>query len=153
MGTKISLSPKSIKQIGVHENKVLIGIFWHKREDKWQEELEKYIINLKSRRVSQEGNKEWVQNFCRKSWEKCPLERSRRRCEDNIKTYFKELGCGDMDLIEFVTLPFKSFFLLSSDDYLFQCLVQECSININWNLPSWTNLDPILYVHISFCVL
>jgi hypothetical protein len=32
--------------------------------------------------------------------EKTPLERTRRRWEDNIKTDLQEVGCGGMDWIE-----------------------------------------------------
>jgi hypothetical protein len=31
---------------------------------------------------------------------KCPLERPRRRCEDNIKIYIKEMGLEGMDWID-----------------------------------------------------
>jgi len=31
---------------------------------------------------------------------KTPLGRSRRRCEDNIKMDFQEVGCGGVDWIE-----------------------------------------------------
>jgi hypothetical protein len=29
-----------------------------------------------------------------------PLERHRRRCEDNIKSDLREMGCGGMDLFD-----------------------------------------------------
>jgi len=35
-----------------------------------------------------------------KSEGKKPFGRPRRRCEGNIKMYFQEVGCGDMDWIE-----------------------------------------------------
>jgi hypothetical protein len=44
--------------------------------------------------------------------EKRPLGRPRRRCEDNIKMDFKEVGCEDIDRIE-----------LTQDRYMWRVLV------------------------------
>jgi hypothetical protein len=46
------------------------------------------------------GGEKCVQGFGGKPRGKRPLERHRRRWEDNIKADLQELGCGGMDWIE-----------------------------------------------------
>jgi len=40
------------------------------------------------------GKERYVQGFGRETWGKGSLEKPRRRCADNIVTYFKETGWG-----------------------------------------------------------
>ena len=104
------------------ENRVLRRIFEPKRDEvtrEWRklhnEELNDLYSSpnivwvIKSRRirwarhVARKGEKRGVYTvLVGKPEGKRPLERARRRWEDNIKMDFREVGCGVMDWIELV---------------------------------------------------
>jgi len=106
----------------VFENRVLRRIFEPKRDEvtrEWRklhnEELNDLYSSpnivwvIKSRRirwarhVARKGEKRGVYTvLVGKPEGKRPLERARRRWEDNIKMDFREVGCGVMDWIELV---------------------------------------------------
>jgi hypothetical protein len=56
-----------------------------------------------ARHVARRKGKEYVQNLGRRALGRCPLGRTRRRCDDNIKIDLNEMGCNNgrwMELAE-----------------------------------------------------
>jgi hypothetical protein len=94
-------------RLRVFKNKLLTRIFGTKREEGWRELRNKELHNLysssyrtiKSRRMKDEHAEPIgeTRNACRvlerNPEGKRPLGRPRRRWEDNVKKYFKEIGC------------------------------------------------------------
>ena len=104
----------------VFENTVLRRIFGPKRDEvrrEWRKLHNEELYDLYSSpnivRVIKSRKMRWTGHVARmeerrgvyrvlvgKPEGKRPLGRPRRRWEDNIKMYFREMGCGDMDWIE-----------------------------------------------------
>ena len=111
-----SLTLRVEHRLRVFENRVLRRVFGPKRDEvtgEWRklhnEELNDLYCSpnivrlIKSRsmrwagHVACMGERRGVTGFW---WGKIPLERPRRRWEDNIKMHLQEVGCGGMDWIE-----------------------------------------------------
>jgi len=108
------------RRLGVFENRVLRRIFGPKRDEvtgEWRkllnEELNDLYCSPNIVRVIKSRRMRWAKHVARMGEErgvyrllvgrtegKRPLERPRRRRDDNIKMDLQEVGCGGMDWIE-----------------------------------------------------
>jgi len=115
-----SLTPREERRLMVFEKRVLGRIFGPKRDEvtgEWRklhnEELNDLYCSPNIVRVIKSRKIRWAGHAARmgegrgvyrvlvgKPEEKSLLGRPRCRCEDNIKTDLKEVGCGGMDWIE-----------------------------------------------------
>jgi hypothetical protein len=114
-----SLKVREERRPRVFENWVLRKIFWPKRDEvtgEWRKFHNKELHDLYSSpyivRVIRSRRMRWTGHVARmgeerdvyrvlmeKSEGKRPLERPRRRWEDNIRMDLQEVGCGGMDWI------------------------------------------------------
>jgi len=115
-----SLTLREERRLRVFENRVLRRIFGPKRDEvtgEWRklhnEEINDLHCSPNIVRVIKSRRMRWVGHVARmgegrgvywvlmgKPEGKRPMERPRRRWEDNIKMDLQELGCGGMDWIE-----------------------------------------------------
>ena len=106
-------------RVRVFENRVLRGIFGPKRDEvtgEWgklhDEELHDFYPSPNTMRVIKSRRMRWEGHLARMGKErvvrrvlvakpegKRPLERPRRRWEDNIRMDLQEVGCGDVDWV------------------------------------------------------
>jgi hypothetical protein len=115
-----SLTLRAECRVGVFENRVLKRIFGPKRVERtgeWRKLCNEELNDLYSSPITFRGIKSrrmrWAGHVARMGESICvfrvlvgkpegkrPLGRLSLRCDDNIKTDLREVGCGDMDWIE-----------------------------------------------------